>query len=47
MDGVEAADVSYETGTGIVTYDPAVTSLDDFAAELERMTGFRAEKLGE
>ena len=38
--GVESADVSYEAGQAVVVFDPAVTSPDEFIAELERMTGF-------
>ena len=40
--GVEGADVSYEAGKAVVVFDPAVTSPDEFIAELERMTGFNA-----
>lgn len=40
--GVESADVSYEAGQAAVVFDPAVTSPDEFIAELERMTGFTA-----
>ncbi len=43
IEGVEDADVSYEAGKAVVTYDPAVTSPEDFIPELERMTGFGAE----
>ncbi len=43
IEGVEDADVSYESGKAVVTYDPAVTSPEDFIPELERMTGFGAE----
>ncbi len=40
--GVESADVSYEAGQAVVVFDSAVTSPDEFIAELERMTGFTA-----
>lgn len=43
MDGVEDADVSYETGTAVVTFDPALTTPEAFIAELTRLTGFTAE----
>ena len=40
VEGVESAEFSYEEGSGMVTYDPEVTSPDEFLSELERMTGF-------
>ncbi len=40
---MDSANVSYEAGRAIVGFDPAITSPDDFIAELERMTGFIAE----
>ena len=40
--GVEGADVSYEAGKAVVVFDPALTSPDEFIAELEHMTGFTA-----
>lgn len=43
MDGVENADVSYEAGSAIVTFDPDVTSPGEFIGELARLTGFTAE----
>jgi len=43
IEGVEDADVSYEAGKAVVTYDPAVTSPEEFIPELERMTGYGAE----
>ena len=43
IEGVEDADVSYESGKAVVTYDPAVTSPEEFIPELERMTGYGAE----
>ncbi len=42
MSGVHSADVSYETGEGVVSFDSAETSPDEFIAELARMTGFGA-----
>jgi copper chaperone CopZ len=42
VDGVESADVSYETGQAVVTFDSTATTPDQFIAELERMTGFEA-----
>ena len=43
VDGVEDADVSYEAGSAIVTFDPEVTSPAEFIGELTRLTGFTAE----
>lgn len=43
VDGVEDADVSYEGGSAIVTFDPDVTSPAEFIGELTRLTGFTAE----
>ena len=43
VDGVEDADVSYEAGSAIVTFDPDVTSPAEFIGELTRLTGFTAE----
>ncbi len=45
--GVESANVSFETGKAVVTFDPAVTSPEQCIAELERMTGFVAVVVGE
>jgi copper chaperone CopZ len=42
VDGVESADVSFEPGRAVVTFDPNVTTPVQFIAELERMTGFGA-----
>lgn len=42
VEGVEEAEVSFEAGSGSVTYDPAVTSPEIFIAELQRMTDFTA-----
>ena len=47
IEGVEDADVSYEYGKAVVTYDPAVTSPEEFIPELERMTGYGAEVVGD
>jgi copper chaperone CopZ len=43
VEGVESADVSYELGRAIVTFDSTVTSPAEFIAEMERLTGFTAE----
>lgn len=43
VDGVEDAEVSYETGSAIVTFDPALTTPEVFIAELTRLTGFIAQ----
>ena len=43
IEGVEDADVSYEAGKAVVTYDPTVTSPDEFIPKLEEMTGYEAE----
>ncbi len=43
VEGVDSAAISYEAGSGWVAFDPALTSPDEFVAELERMTGFTAE----
>jgi copper chaperone CopZ len=40
--GVKSADVSYELGRAVVTFDSTATNPDRFIAELERMTGFQA-----
>ena len=41
VEGVEQASFSYERAEGFVTYDPAMTSPEQFLAELARMTDFR------
>ncbi len=41
--GVEDADVSYEAGKAVITYDPTVTSPDEFIPKLKEMTGYEAE----
>ena len=41
VDGVENAEFSYEERTGIVTYDPKVTSPEEFLTRLDEMTGFK------
>ncbi len=43
VSGVQQADVSYETGKAVVTYDAELTAPEEFIAELERMTGFTAQ----
>ena len=43
IEGVEDADVSYEAGKAVITYDPTVTSPDEFITNLEEMTGYKAE----
>jgi len=43
IDGVEDADVSYEAGKAMITYDPTITSPEVFIPELEKMTGYEAE----
>ncbi len=43
IEGVEDVEVSYEAGKAVITYDPAITSPDEFIPELERMTGYGAE----
>ena len=43
VSGVQQADVSYETGKAVVTYDSELTAPEEFIAELERMTGFTAQ----
>ena len=40
-EGVREASFSYERSEGFVTYDPAVTSPEEFLAELAEMTDFR------
>jgi copper chaperone CopZ len=45
VDGVESAEVSFESGRAVVTFDPNVTTPAQFIAELERMTGFTATVL--
>ncbi len=46
IDGVEDADVSYEAGKAVITYDPTVTSPEEFIPKLEEMTGYQAEIAG-
>ncbi len=46
IEGVEDADVSYEAGRAVITYDPTTTSPEVFIPELERMTGYAAEIIG-
>jgi copper chaperone CopZ len=41
VEGVREASFSYERSEGFVTYDPAVTSPEEFLAELAEMTDFR------
>ena len=43
IEGVEDADVSYEAGKAVITYDPTITSPDEFIPKLEEMTGYLAE----
>ncbi len=43
VDGVDEAQVSYETGSAMVTFDPSITMPETFIAELTRLTGFTAE----
>lgn len=42
VEGVQAAEFSYERSEGVVTYDPERTSSDAIIAELTRMTGYTA-----
>ena len=42
VDGVDEAEVSYETGSATVTFDPTITNPAAFIAELTRLTGFTA-----
>ena len=41
VEGVQEASFSFARSEGFVTYDPAVTSPEEFLAELARMTDFR------
>ena len=41
VEGVQEASFSYERSEGFVTYDPAMTSPEEFLAELAGMTDFR------
>ena len=43
IEGVEEANVSYEAGKAVVTYDPTVTTPEKFIPEMERMTGYGVE----
>jgi len=43
IDGIEDADVSYETGQALVTYDAERTSPEEFIPKLEQMTGYQAQ----
>lgn len=42
MEGVVEGRFSYEASEGVVTYDPAVTTGTEIAAELARLTGYTA-----
>jgi copper chaperone CopZ len=42
VDGVKRAEVSFVSGQAVVTFDSTATTSDQFIAELERMTGFKA-----
>lgn len=42
VEGVREAEFAYPAGTGTVTFDTTVTSLDAIIAELRRATGFEA-----
>lgn len=42
MDGVEHAEVSYQQGQGVVTYDPEIISPEAMVDRLARMAGYRA-----
>lgn len=46
IEGVREADFVYPAGTGVVTYDHTVTSLDAILEELRRATGFEATPRG-
>ena len=41
VEGVQEASFSYERAEGFVTYDPEMTSPEEFLAELAEMTDFR------
>lgn len=42
MDGVDNAEVSYEEGRGVVTYDPEVISPQAMIDRLAEMAGYQA-----
>ena len=46
VEGVQEASFSYERSEGFVTYDPAMTSPEEFLAELAEMTDFRGTVRG-
>ncbi len=43
VSGVHDAQVSFESGRGVVTFAATETSPEEFIGELERLTGFTAE----
>jgi copper chaperone CopZ len=43
VDGVYDAEVSYDSASAVVLYDPELTSPEQFIAYLEKMTDYRAE----
>ena len=46
VDGVYDAEVSYDSASAVVLYDPELTSPEQFIARLEKMTDYRAEVVG-
>jgi hypothetical protein len=42
--GVTDADFSFEDSDGYVVFDSTTTSLETITSELERLTGFSAER---
>ncbi len=44
--GVYRADVSYDSATAVVRYDPQRVNPTQIAQHLERLTGYRATQLG-
>lgn len=42
VEGIYRADVSYESKSGVVSYDPARTSPESFIAHLKKLTGYEA-----
>lgn len=42
VDGVHRADVSFDSASAVVLYDPAKTTPNVFIARLEKLTGYQA-----
>lgn len=45
VDGVYRADVSFDSASAVVLYDPAKTTPNVFITRLEKLTGYRARQV--